>query len=175
MNDFERGWRLFVDPISANGGLSVWATYDTVRLRVTREDVDVAVDFIPADADPFFQSVRNAQDGLAFGCVQDDRGVSLGSVGVVFSRWSSVPTMDFLLQFAGEEATGCVRPEALDMWIAGMHDACVYAKSVAHPAWDEVDNGIIKAAYAATSLGISPVTPMRRLQDAIGEMQRYSA
>jgi hypothetical protein len=161
--------------MSDNGGLSVWATHDTVRLHVNREDVDLAVDFIPADAEPFFQSVRDARDGLAFGCVQDDRGMSLGSIGVVFCRWGAVPTMDFLLQFAGEQATGSVRPEALEMWLAGMHDACVYAKSVAHPAWDEVDNGIIKAAYAATSLGISPITPMRRLNDAITEMRRHQS
>lgn len=150
----------------------MWATHDTVRFHVNRQDVDLAVDFIPQDADRLFQEVRLGHDGLAFGCVQDDRGIALGSIGVVFANLGPVPTMDFLLQFAGEQTVGVVRPEALEAWVAGLHDACLYAKTMTNPAWNEIDRGIIDAAVAADTLGLSPLTPLRRLSSAMWDIER---
>jgi len=167
------GWRLFVDPVGANGGLGVWATHDTVRFHINREDADVAVDFLPQDVAPFFEAIRSGQDGLVFGCVQDDRGISLGSIGVVFSgAGSRVPVMDFLMQFCGEEATGRVKPDALEAWVAGLHDALVYANDMSAAAWNDIDRSVMDAAIAASSLGISPLTPLRRLSDAMIYVER---
>ena len=167
MNQHDAAWRLFVDPVGATGWLAVWATVDTVRMEVNREDCALVVDFLPDAAMGLSRSLMGGHDGLAFGCVTDDRGISLGGFGAVFGP-RPASTMDFLLHFGGQEASGSVRNESIDAVAAGIHDAAVYATTTSNGCWRDLDTHVIGAAIAASELDLSALTPLRRMSQAMG-------
>jgi len=167
MNENQAAWRLFLDPVGATGGLAVWATYDTVRLEVNREDAGLAVDFLPDAAAGLSQALGGRNDGLAFGCVTDERGIAVGGIGTVFAPRPAA-ALDFLLHFADMEATGTVRGEGIDAMVAALHDASRYARTTGSEQWRELDTYVMGAAIAASELDLSVLTPLRRMSQAMG-------
>lgn len=172
MSNSEAAWRLFVDPVFSTGNLAVWATHDTVRLEVNREDTSFGVDFLPDSIAGFAEGLMSGEDVLAFGCITDERGISLGGIGTAFT---SMNNLDYLLHFAGEEVTGQVKPESIDAVAAGMHDAAVYASNVSSALWREMDSYIMGAAVMASDLGLSVMTPLRRMSMSMGFVAKKRA